>query len=50
MREAQCRYSGEPGHWNVYACLTADDSWHYGHLPPSIVKGEISRGEVYGSE
>lgn len=48
MREAQCRYSTEPGHWGTYRCLTVAGSWHYGHLPRSVVKGHISRGEVYG--
>lgn len=48
MREAQNRYSGEPGHWGTYSCLTVAGSWHYGHLPKSVVKGHISRGEVYG--
>jgi len=48
MRKAQARYSGQPGHWNVYKCRTDVDAHHYGHLPPSIVHGEITRGEVYG--
>jgi hypothetical protein len=50
MREAQDRYSGQPGHWNTYRCGTDPDAFHYGHLPKSVVKGHISRGEVYGDE
>lgn len=48
MREAQCRYAGQPGHWGTYLCRAATGSWHYGHLPKSIVKGKTTRGEVYG--
>jgi hypothetical protein len=50
MREAQIRYAGESGHWGTYSCLTDPDAFHYGHLPRSVVRGHISRGEVYGSE
>lgn len=50
MREAQDRYSGEPGHWNPYRCLADIGVWHYGHLPRSVVRGHISRGEVYRDE
>jgi len=50
MRKAQARYSGQPGHWNAYKCGTNAEAFHYGHLPPSIVHGEITRGEVYGDD
>jgi len=48
MREAQRRYAGSAGHWNAYKCGTTAGIWHYGHLPPSIVHGDVTRGEVYG--
>jgi hypothetical protein len=50
MREAQIRYAGESGHWGTYSCLTDPDAFHYGHLPRSVVRGHISRGEVYRDE
>lgn len=48
MRDAQTRYSGGTGHWNTYKCRSVADVFHYGHLPQDIVKGVITRGEVYG--
>jgi len=49
MKECRTRVGGT-GHWGTYLCRTVADIWHYGHLPPSIVHGEITRGEVYGDE
>jgi len=49
MKECRTRVGGT-GHWGTYLCRTVADIWHYGHLPPSIVHGEITRGEVYGNE
>lgn len=36
-----------PGeHLNVYRC---GSNWHYGHLHEDIVRGDITRGELYGN-
>lgn len=32
-----------PGHLNAYRC---GDFWHIGHLPSSVIKGDVPREEL----
>jgi hypothetical protein len=41
---AKTRHPGE--HLGAYACPEGD-GWHLGHLPKDVVKGRITRGEIY---
>lgn len=33
-----------------YRCRYLLDGWHVGHLPAVVMRGEMTRGEVYGSK
>jgi hypothetical protein len=47
MRAARNRLA-DTGHWSVYRCPTNPVMFHYGHLAPGVITGEVGRGELYG--
>lgn len=49
-RAAKRRYGKRGLNNHVYACLINERAFHLGHLPPDVIAGTITRGEVYSMD
>lgn len=48
-KEARAIARRHPTHKAVYQCPSNDNFFHVGELSPQVIRGDRSRGEVYGN-